>query len=72
MATQPEKAFCVLEFHSTKSVIKLFSGNSKESSKRILQAIAKTDQPLLQNVRHLVEYRLDVCRATNGAHTELA
>jgi hypothetical protein len=39
---------------------------------RIRTAIAKTDQPLLQNVRHKVEYRLDVCRATNGAHIELA
>jgi hypothetical protein len=27
---------------------------------------------LLQNVRHEVEYRHDVCRATNGAHTDLA
>jgi hypothetical protein len=35
-------------------------------------AIAKTDQPLSQNVWHEVEYHLDVCRATNGAHTELA
>jgi hypothetical protein len=39
---------------------------------RIQTAIAKTDQPLLQNVWHEVEYHLDVCRATNGAHTELA
>jgi hypothetical protein len=39
---------------------------------RIRTAIAKTDQPLLQNVWHKVEYHLDVCRATNGAHIELA
>jgi hypothetical protein len=32
----------------------------------MLQAIAKIDQPLLQNVCHEVEYLLDVCRATNG------
>jgi hypothetical protein len=39
---------------------------------RIRTVIAKTDQPLLPNVWHEVKYRLDVCRATNGAHTELA
>jgi hypothetical protein len=39
---------------------------------RIRTSIAKIDQPLLQNVWHKVEYRLDVCRATNGAHIELA
>jgi hypothetical protein len=39
---------------------------------RIRTAIAKIYQPLLQNVWHEVECRLDVCRATNGAHTELA
>jgi hypothetical protein len=39
---------------------------------QIRTAIAKTDQLLLQNVWHEVEYRLDVCRATNGAHIELA
>jgi hypothetical protein len=31
----------------------------------------KNYQPLLQNVWHEVEY-LDVCRATNGAPTELS
>jgi hypothetical protein len=39
---------------------------------RIRTAIAKIGQPLLQNVWFEVEYCLDVCRATNGAHIELA
>jgi hypothetical protein len=39
---------------------------------RIRIATAKTDQPLLQNIWHEVGYRLDVCRATNGAHIELS
>jgi hypothetical protein len=34
--------------------------------------MAKTDQHLLQNVWHKVKYHLDVCRVTNGDHTELA
>jgi len=38
---------------------------------RIRTAIAKTYHLLLQNVWHEVEYRLHVCRATNGAQTEL-
>jgi hypothetical protein len=37
---------------------------------QIQTAIAKIDQPLLQNIWHEVKYCLDVCRATNGAQTE--
>jgi hypothetical protein len=41
--------------------------------KNLLQtATAKSNQPLSQNVWHEVEYCLDVCRATNGAHIKLA
>jgi hypothetical protein len=40
--------------------------------KRIQTAIEKTNQPLMQNFRHEVGYYLDVCRATNGTHIELA
>jgi hypothetical protein len=39
---------------------------------RIQTAFAKTDYPLVQNVWHEAEYRLDMCRATNGAHAERA
>jgi hypothetical protein len=39
---------------------------------QIRTAVAKIDQPLLQNVWHEVEYHLDVYRGTNGAHIELA
>jgi len=38
---------------------------------RIRTATAKLDQPLLQNIWDEVEYILDVCRATIGAHIEL-
>jgi hypothetical protein len=38
----------------------------------IRKATEKTDHLLLQNVWHEVEYCLDVCRATNGAHTKLS
>jgi hypothetical protein len=36
---------------------------------RTRKATAKSNQPLKQNVWHEVEYRLDVCRARNGAQT---
>jgi hypothetical protein len=39
---------------------------------RIRTATAKGDVPVMQNVWHEVEYRLDVCRATYGALTELS
>jgi hypothetical protein len=39
---------------------------------RIRTAIAKIDEPFLQNVSHEVEYRPDVSRETNGAYIELA
>jgi hypothetical protein len=38
---------------------------------QIWTAPAKTDKTLLQNVSHEVRYHSDVCRVTNGAHTEL-
>jgi hypothetical protein len=44
----------------------------KDLTDRIRTATANTDQPLLQNVWHEVEYHPDMCRATNGAHTELS
>jgi hypothetical protein len=39
---------------------------------RTRTAVAKIDQPLLQNVWPKVEYRLDMCRATNGTYIELS
>jgi hypothetical protein len=39
---------------------------------QIRTATAKTGQLLLQSAWHEVEYRLDVCRVTNGANIELA
>jgi hypothetical protein len=37
---------------------------------RTRTAIARIDQPLLQNVWQEVEYRPDVCKATNTANPE--
>jgi hypothetical protein len=38
----------------------------------IRREAVKSDQRLLKNIWHKVEYGLDVCKTTNGAHTELA
>jgi hypothetical protein len=38
---------------------------------RIRTATAKLEQPLVPNIWDEVEYILDVCRATIGAHIEL-
>jgi hypothetical protein len=38
---------------------------------RIRKATANINQPLLQNIWREVQYRPDVCRATNAAHIKL-
>jgi hypothetical protein len=38
---------------------------------RITEAIATTDEDMLQRTLQEIEYRLDVLRATNGAHIEV-
>jgi hypothetical protein len=42
-----------------------------ELKRWIRQACANNDQEILHNVWQEVEYRFDVARATQGAHTEL-
>jgi hypothetical protein len=80
MTTQSEKAFCVLEFHSTKSVITVQREFRKEFEK---------DPPTANSIRMWYKTFVDkgcICKgkssgrpstnagtiATNGAHTELS
>jgi hypothetical protein len=37
---------------------------------RITEAVAAVTEVMLVNTWREIEYRFDVCRATNGAHTE--
>ena len=37
---------------------------------RITAAMMNIDAPMLTRVRQELEYRIDVCRVTNGAHIE--
>jgi len=37
---------------------------------RIIKAVMNIDAPMLTRVRQELEYRIDVCRVTRGAHIE--
>jgi len=37
---------------------------------RIIAAVKNIDAPMLTHVRQELEYRIDVCRVTRGAHIE--
>jgi hypothetical protein len=37
---------------------------------RIFAAVKNVDAPMLTRVLQELEYRIDVCRVTRGAHTE--
>jgi hypothetical protein len=45
--------------------------NIQHLKQRIREAAASVTPDVLGRVWQEMEYRLDVCRATNGAHTEL-
>ena len=41
-----------------------------ELKARITEAVATIDNAMLERVWQELDYRLDVCRVTNGAHIE--
>ncbi len=41
-----------------------------ELKARITEAVATIDNAMLERVWHELDYRLDVCRVTDGAHIE--
>ena len=45
--------------------------NIEEMKQRITVALETVTKDMLQRVWHELEYRLDVCRVTGGAHLEL-
>ena len=44
--------------------------NIKEMKQRITAALETVTEDMLQRVWHKLEYRLNVCRVTGGAHIE--
>jgi hypothetical protein len=86
MATQSNKAFCVMEFHSTKFVISVQREFRRKFDKdpRTANWIRKLYRKF-RDTGCICETKSsgrpskcasplssDVCRATNGAHTELS
>ena len=80
MAAPGEKSFCVLEYHTSKSVVtvqraflaKYSSHHCHVTSlkARIIAAVKNIDAPMLTRVWQELEYRIAVCRVTSGAHIE--
>jgi len=69
MTTAQEKAQCVSWFIETKSDVQTTKVRDIDDLKqRISNAITTIDEAMLQRTWQEIEYRLDVLRATNGAH----
>ena len=68
MTTAQEKAQCVSWFIETKSDVQTQRNYRRQ---RISNAITTIDEAMLQRTWQEIEYRLDVLRATNGAHIEV-
>ena len=86
MATPQEKAQCVAWFIQIKSdtdlnfflwgyvkdiVYRTQVRRITDLKQRIINAIATIDEAMLQRTWQEIDYRLDVLRATNGAHVEV-
>jgi hypothetical protein len=78
-----QKAFCVLQFAKTQSIVTVQRGYVKdrvyvpplprdlpELRLRILDAVATIDVHMLERVWQELDYRTDVCRVTKGGHIE--
>jgi len=85
MAAPGEKSFCVLEYHTSKSVVtvqRAFRVNYAKDSptdktipvwyKQFTETgcLCKQKAPMLPRVWQELEYRIDVCRVIRGAHIE--
>jgi len=85
MAAPGKKSFCLLEYHTSKSVVtvqrtflakyaKLFvpslPRDLADLMARIIATVKNIDAPMLTHVWPELEYRIDVCRVTRGAHIE--
>ena len=85
MATPSEKSFCVLEYHTSKSVVTVQRAFRSKYAKdpltdKTIRAwykqftetgfLRKQKAPMLARVWHKLAYHIDVCRVTRGAHIE--
>jgi len=85
MTAPGEESFCVLEYHTNKSVVTVQCAFRAKYTKvfvpplpcdladlkaRIIAAVKNVDALTLTRVWQELEYRIDVCRVTRGAHIE--
>jgi hypothetical protein len=85
MAAPGEKSFCVLEYHTSKSVVtvqRAFRAKYAQdpTTDKTIRAwykqftetgcLCKRKAPMLPHMWKVLEYRIDVCRVTRGAHIE--
>ena len=82
MAAPEEKSFCVLEYDTSNAVVavqRAFRAKDPPTNKIIrvwykqfteTGFLCKQKAPMLTRVWQELEYRIDVCRVTRGAHTE--
>jgi len=85
MAAPGEKSFCVLEYHTNKSVVTVQRAFRSKYAKdprtdNTIRAwykqftetgcLCKQKASMLTRVWQELEYRIDVCRVTRGAHIE--
>ena len=85
MAAPGKKSFCVLEYHTSKSVVTVQRAYRARYAKifvpplpcdladlkaRIIAAVKNIDATTLMRVWQELEYRIDVCRVTRGAQIE--
>jgi len=85
MAAPGKKSFCVLEYHTSKSVVTVQRAFCAKYAKVfvpplprdladlkvwIIAAVKKFDIPMLTRVWQKLEYRIDACRVTRVAHIE--
>jgi len=82
MAVPGEKSFCVLEYHTSKSVVNVQCAFRAKVRKvplprdladlkaRIIAALKNIDAPMLMRVWQELEYRIDVCHVNRGSQME--
>jgi len=82
MSALGEKSLCVLEYHTSKSVVTVqrafrckvhkgpLSRDLADLKARIIAAVNNIDATMLTRAWQALEYRIDVCRFTSGAHIE--
>jgi len=85
MAAPGKKSFCVSEYHTRKSVVTVQRAFRAKYAKifvpslphdlvdlktRSIAAVKNIDAPMLARVWQELEYLIDVCRVTGGAHFE--